>query len=109
MAKEGNHFTMNILSVGETTISIKAESGEITNSDEITCEYYVSAAGNNAFSKSSCEDGPICRGFCKENKTIINLAPGTTYDVKVVAQRVYGSKIYKNIKTSRANSFNGIT
>ena len=109
MAEEGNHFTMNSLSVEETTISIKSTDGYVENKYEITCEYYVSVAGKNAFLRSLCDDGPICRGFCKENKKIINLAPGTTYDIKVVAQRLYGSKIYKNITTSISNSFNVIT
>ena len=99
--KDGKNFGSGKLILGETTRIIKAIDGAPgTEPTEPVCDYFISRAGENAFVEAACVDSNPCRGLCREPKTIVDLEPNTTYDIKVVAFAEYGSTVFSEDEKS---------
>ena len=61
---------------------------------EPTCSYYISPANIDMFVRAQCHNGYRCVGYCKDEQKIVGLQPSTHYDIKVIAHKDYGVKIY---------------
>lgn len=63
---------------------------------DVTCRYFASPVGKFMYREVDCIGSSPCRGFCVEKKTILGLDIKEKYEIKVIASKGYGYKVYKD-------------